>query len=732
MATPDQIRRRGRWSLILGTLIAALMLSAVAFASVSTDQADYAPGDVVTISGDNSDGAGYLAGETVSVAVSGPNGYEASCEGLADENGAWSCQVTLWDSLDAVGDYTYTATGQQSGVSESGTFTDAININSFQSNCDTADDSFTTGETVCAKATGLPGGGGGTSGKIEWWAPGAGSATRTTTFSGASGNFTDTFAPTVCGTWTLKVYAPSATFQDDDTFEVTGCAPSNTAPIVAFNNPPTLANEGDTKTFNFDITDTSTDTHSFATGFPDCGSEGTLVASSESINNATHTGTFQCVFPDGLNPAVASTVRVQVEDQGNLDSNIATTDVTVNNVAPTIAISGASNVDEGSPYSLTLGVVTDPGTDTVTSYVVHWDDGSSNADSSNGVKTHTYADGPNVYAITVDLVDEDGTFLDRANALSVTVDNVAPTIAISGASNVDEGSPYSLTLGAVTDPGTDTVTAYIVHWGDGFSDSYGTNGVKTHTYADGPNSYAITVDLTDEDGTFLDQANALSVTVDNVAPTINSLVAGAAVSCNTANSLTINFSDPAGSNDTNSALIDWGDSSSDNPMNISSGDVAVHTYASAGPHTATVTVSDEDGGTSASMQQTLVVNYNTSGVLQPVNWTQAQNNPSIFKWGSTIPVRVRFTDCDGTPAGGLSVKIAVKKIAGSTPPSGDDETITNTNSPDSGGYMRWVDSQYIYNLNTKSLADKTATYHITITVESTMQTVETDFGTRER
>lgn len=640
MATPDQIRRRGRWSLILGTLIAALMLSAVAFASVSTDQADYAPGDVVTISGDNSDGAGYLAGETVSVAVSGPNGYEASCEGLADENGAWSCQVTLWDSLDAVGDYTYTATGQQSGVSESGTFTDAININSFQSNCDTADDSFTTGETVCAKATGLPGGGGGTSGKIEWWAPGAGSATRTTTFSGASGNFTDTFAPTVCGTWTLKVYAPSATFQDDDTFEVTGCAPSNTAPIVAFNNPPTLANEGDTKTFNFDITDTSTDTHSFATGFPDCGSEGTLVASSESINNATHTGTFQCVFPDGLNPAVASTVRVQVEDQGNLDSNIATTDVTVNNVAPTIAISGASNVDEGSPYSLTLGVVTDPGTDTVTSYVVHWDDGSSNADSSNGV--------------------------------------------------------------------------------------------KTHTYADGPNSYAITVDLTDEDGTFLDQANALSVTVDNVAPTINSLVAGAAVSCNTANSLTINFSDPAGSNDTNSALIDWGDSSSDNPMNISSGDVAVHTYASAGPHTATVTVSDEDGGTSASMQQTLVVNYNTSGVLQPVNWTQAQNNPSIFKWGSTIPVRVRFTDCDGTPAGGLSVKIAVKKIAGSTPPSGDDETITNTNSPDSGGYMRWVDSQYIYNLNTKSLADKTATYHITITVESTMQTVETDFGTRER
>jgi len=51
--TEKQVRRRGRWSLIFGTLIAALMLSAVALASVSTDQADYVPGSVVTISGDN-------------------------------------------------------------------------------------------------------------------------------------------------------------------------------------------------------------------------------------------------------------------------------------------------------------------------------------------------------------------------------------------------------------------------------------------------------------------------------------------------------------------------------------------------------------------------------------------------------------------------------------------------------------------------------------------------------
>ena len=41
-----------------------------------------------------------------------------------------------------------------------------------------------------------------------------------------------------------------------------------------------------------------------------------------------------------------------------------------------------------------------------------------------------------------------------------------------------------------------------MHWGDGSTDTYGSNGAKTHTYADGPNDYTITVDLVDEDGTF--------------------------------------------------------------------------------------------------------------------------------------------------------------------------------------------------------------------------------------
>ena len=208
----------------------------------------------------------------------------------------------------------------------------------------------------------------------------------------------------------------------------------------------------------------------------------------------------------------AITVDLTDEDGTFLDRANAKS-VSVDNVAPSIAISGATNVNEGSVYTLTLGAVTDPGTDTVTDYVVHWGDGNTSHYATSGAKTHTYADGP-THPRDHGRPDRRGRHLRRPREREVGhVDNVAPSIAISGNANVNEGSVYTLTLGAVTDPGTDTVTDYVVHWGDGNTSHYATNGAKTHTYADGPTpTTPITVDLVDEDGTFLDRANAKSVT----------------------------------------------------------------------------------------------------------------------------------------------------------------------------------------------------------------------------
>src|SRR5207237_2780973 len=134
------------------------------------------------------------------------------------------------------------------------------------------------------------------------------------------------------------------------------------------------------------------------------------------------------------------------------------------------------------------------------------------------VKPHTYADGANNYTITVDLTDEDGLHA-SSGSKPVAVNDVPPTIDLSGGLVTNEGAVYTLTLGTIHDPGQDTVTQWTVRWGDGQSDTYSSGGNKTHVYADGPNNYTIHADLTDEDGTHLD-AGARSLTANDVPPTI--------------------------------------------------------------------------------------------------------------------------------------------------------------------------------------------------------------------
>ena len=102
----------GRLLLVLALL---LQISGVAFAQVWTDQLDYAPGSVVTISGDGNNmqngQAPYVDGETVTVVVVGPNGpasddnpngFSSTCTAAVVQtdpsnplSAAWSCQVTL-------------------------------------------------------------------------------------------------------------------------------------------------------------------------------------------------------------------------------------------------------------------------------------------------------------------------------------------------------------------------------------------------------------------------------------------------------------------------------------------------------------------------------------------------------------------------------------------------------------------------------------------------------------
>lgn len=306
---------------------------------------------------------------------------------------------------------------------------------------------------------------------------------------------------------------------------------------------------------------------------------------------------------------------------------------------------------------------------------------------------------------------------------------VAGTLDTSGAGG-NEGDTLTAS-GTFTDADPTFQGAITKQSGDG-TVTQGVNGAWSWSLPTNDNgSGSVTVKADDGEHTPA-ATQTFNWSAANVDPSVTASFSSP-VSCGVDNAtLTVNFTDP-GSADTHAASIDWDeDGIADETVDpATSGFTRSHTYP-AGVHNAKVTITDDDGGSGQDNTNALTVNYNTSGILQPVNWTQAKNDPSVFKYGSTIPVKVQFTNCDGTPASNLSVKVDVKKIAGSTPPSGDNEIITNTNSPDSGGYMRWDGTQYIYNLNTKSLSDSTATYEIMLTVQSTTQTVKTNFGTRAK
>jgi hypothetical protein len=318
---------------------------------------------------------------------------------------------------------------------------------------------------------------------------------------------------------------------------------NNVAPTVALTGAASVS-EGSVHTYSFTVSDPGTDGFTVDAGYPTCGLNGSVVG----VPVVTVSGgSFDCSFPDG--PA-STDVKVKVTDSDGA-SGVDSEDVVIvgiTNVDPVITAAAAQSADEGESHSFGLGSFVDPGADSPWDVSVDWGDGSPTTDftvaaaGSLGSKLHTYGDGPNSYTVSVSVDDGLGS---DSKSFQVTVNNVAPAVAISGAANVDEGSAYSLTLGAVTDPGDDTVTSYVVHWGDGGTDTYAANGVKTHTYADGPATRAITVDLVDEDGTFLDAANTFSVTVDNVAPTVT-LSAANDLSVNEGATRTYNYtiSDP--------------------------------------------------------------------------------------------------------------------------------------------------------------------------------------------
>ena len=330
-------------------------------------------------------------------------------------------------------------------------------------------------------------------------------------------------------------YSPAANYNGSDSFTYKandGLLDSNTAtvnvtvnavndaPVVTLTGPTGHVDEG--SSFHFTYTTTDPDTgETFSDTITGCPGSVT----NDVIDATTGDGSFDCTFPDGPS---THTVKVTVSDGELTGSDQAS--VTVDNVAPTATFTASSPIDEGSSSTLSFTGASDPSAaDTIAGF--HY---SFACDGLTASLASTYASAGTSATTTCPFADNGsytvkGRIFDRDEgstdySATVVVNNVAPTVVAPADQSSNEGTSKSFDLGSFSDPGVnDNPWAVDVNWGDASADTtfdmgtQGTIDAQSHTYADGPNDYTVTVKVTDKDGD--SDSKTFSVHVNNVAPT---------------------------------------------------------------------------------------------------------------------------------------------------------------------------------------------------------------------
>lgn len=219
----------------------------------------------------------------------------------------------------------------------------------------------------------------------------------------------------------------------------------------------------------------------------------------------------------------SGTLEILADLSGGGGTATLSTGLAVLDVLPTVTVnSSSSTVSEGESVQLTFSSV-DPGNDTIDAWVINWGDGSApeTFDGTANAASHSYLDGNADFTIDVTAVGSEGSVTE---SLNITVNDAAPTVQLSTTSTgLLEGDPTTPLIVniAVTDPGLDTVSSFIINWGDGIVETLpGTATSASHTYADS-GTFNVTVDeVLNEDGSFTNSSNTLNVIVGDVGPTI--------------------------------------------------------------------------------------------------------------------------------------------------------------------------------------------------------------------
>ena len=462
---------------------------------------------------------------------------------------------------------------------------------------------------------------------------------------------------------------------------------ANVAPEAKFTTSPSVVEGSPIEMSLTDATDpSSADTDAGFTYAFDCG-----------------TGTGYAAY--GMNSSISCptsdngerTLKAKIRDK-NLGEREYTAKGVINNANPSATFSASNPVDEGSAIALALSNPFDPSTADMTAgftYAFSCDNVTFKLASATATDSCATTD-DGTRAVAAKIFDKDGGSMTYSS--SVTVNNVAPTATFGAPATVHEASPIALSLTGATDVSSaDTLSGFTYAFDCGTG--YGAYGPATTASCPTTDDGTRTVGgrVKDKDGGVSTYTS--SVAINNVAPKINGFTvtrAAGAACTGTGNAVTVTFTvaDPAQNTaDPTTGTITWGDGAT---STISGRTVsASHSYA-AGTYSLTAVVNDGDGGVDqAGAAGNVSLQYATSGVLQPIN----TDGTSTFKIGSTIPVKLRITDCTGALVGTIRPQVSLRKLLIT---SGTVNEVVSTSAADTGSIMRFDGSQNIYNLSTKN------------------------------
>ena len=271
----------------------------------------------------------------------------------------------------------------------------------------------------------------------------------------------------------------------------------------------TLAQEVDQATPTFSIT--GGDTFTPGTAY--------LVTNSWSDNGVNNPTSYTVSWGDGTAarayPGNATSFSYNYAGGPNSPYTITATAITpegsfststsVDEAPPTVSITGGSAV-EGSPVALE-GNFSDPGGFPPMLWTVLWGDSAMpttySGTGKTTVLTHTYYSEPpggGAWTVLASASAVDGTFY--ADETQVDVSNSTPTVSLTGATTINQGSAAILSNG-FSDPNGETPYDWTIDWGDGTGSIFydGNPGTFSHTYAN-TGSFSISTSARARDGTY--------------------------------------------------------------------------------------------------------------------------------------------------------------------------------------------------------------------------------------